>query len=204
MISDQANKIFEYAIDEYHRRNELIQNPSTEAFAERDILSSLLLQKCFVDLNQWHLEDEIRNPLISPERALSMKRLIDSQNQLRTDLVEKIDSYYYERFSGWNHQEGASINTESPAWALDRLSILALKIYHMRQELNRDNAPSDHAARCGDKLNVLQQQRADLSASIDQLLLDIRSGAKIMKVYRQMKMYNDRDLNPILYNSAHR
>lgn len=204
MISDQANKIFEYAIDEYHRRNELVQNPPAEAIAERDVLSALLLQKCFVDLNQWHLEDEIRNPLISPESALSIKRLIDSQNQLRTDLVEKIDSYYYERFSGWKYNEGASINTESPAWALDRLSILALKIYHMRQELNRDDAPSDHAVRCGDKLNVLLLQRVDLSASIDQLLLDIRSGAKIMKVYRQMKMYNDRDLNPILYNSARR
>ncbi len=202
MISDQANKIFEYAIEEYHRRNELIQAPSAEAVAGRDILSALLLQKCFVDLNQWHLEDEIRSPSISPERALSMKRLIDSQNQLRTDLVEKIDSYYYERFSGWKYNEGASVNTESPAWALDRLSILAVKIYHMRQELYRNDAPSDHAMRCGDKLNVLLEQRADLSESIDQLLMDIRSGSKIMRVYRQMKMYNDPDLNPILYNSA--
>ena len=148
---------------------------------------------------QWHLEDIIRNPGIDPEEALKLKRRIDKSNQDRTDLVELIDSYFLEKYQGVRPLASATINTESPAWAIDRLSILALKIYHMRQETLRTDASADHLAQCSQKLNVLLEQRKDLSTAIDQLLDDIEGGRKYMKVYKQMKMYNDPNLNPVLY-----
>jgi hypothetical protein len=158
-----------------------------------------LFIKNWIDAVQWHLEDLIRDPNINPEKALLLKRRIDKSNQDRTDLVEQIDSYFLEYFKDVRPQNGATINTESPAWAVDRLSILALKIYHMEQEVSRTNASADHVATCRQKLTILLEQRKDLSMAIDQLLDDIANGRKYMKVYRQMKMYNDPSLNPILY-----
>ena len=148
---------------------------------------------------QWHLEDIIRDPNIDPLEALALKRRIDRSNQDRTDLVEKIDSYFRDLYKDVTPDADASINTESPAWAIDRLSILALKIYHMEQEVKRTDADAEHIARCQAKLDVLTEQRVDLSAAIDTLLLDIATGKKYMKVYRQMKMYNDPATNPVLY-----
>jgi hypothetical protein len=158
-----------------------------------------LFLKNWIDTVQWHLEDIIRNPEIDPVEALQIKRRIDKSNQDRTDLVELIDSYFLDKYKNVAKQDGATINTESPAWAIDRLSILALKIYHMQQEVDRDEASDAHRAECKKKLDILLEQQTDLSSAIDQLLSDIESGCKWMKVYKQMKMYNDPALNPVLY-----
>jgi hypothetical protein len=148
---------------------------------------------------QWHFEDIIRDPKIDPEAALVLKRRIDKSNQDRTDLVEMIDSYFLDKYKDVEVLPDATINTESPAWAVDRLSILALKIYHMREQVDRKDADAEHIAKCQQKLDVLLEQQKDLSTAIDQLLADIEAGRKYMKVYKQMKMYNDPSTNPILY-----
>ena len=155
----------------------------------------------WIDTVQWHLEDIIRDPHIDPEIALKIKRRIDRSNQERTDMVEYIDSYFLDLYKDVPVAENATVNTESPAWAIDRLSILALKIYHMAQEVARKDVSLQHVEECGRKLAVLRQQQDDLSAAIDQLLEDIAAGRKYMKVYKQMKMYNDPELNPVLYAS---
>ena len=150
---------------------------------------------------QWHLEDIIRDPHIDPIEALQLKRRIDRSNQDRTDLVEQIDSYFRQKYSDISVMQDARINTESPAWAIDRLSILALKIYHMREQAERNDASQEHIQKCKAKLNILLEQQTDLSTAIDQLLEDIETGRKYMKVYRQMKMYNDPATNPVLYKN---
>jgi hypothetical protein len=171
-----------------------IQNPY-----ELKSIEFYLYLKNWIDTVQWHLEDIIRNPQIEPVEALQIKRRIDKSNQDRTDLVELIDSYMLDKYKDVEIKADATINTESPAWAIDRLSILALKIYHMRIEANREDADAQHKAECQKKLDVLLEQRKDLSTAIDQLLADIEAGNKYMKVYKQMKMYNDPALNPVLY-----
>ena len=160
-----------------------------------------MFAKNWIDTVQWHLEDIIRDPAIDPVAALALKRRIDQSNQDRTDLVEEIDSYFRGRFANVEVLPDATINTESPAWAIDRLSILALKIYHMHEQTQRDDATDEHRLRCQAKLQVLLEQRTDLSTAIDQLLADIVAGRKYMKVYRQMKMYNDPATNPVLYGA---
>jgi len=189
-----AFPIFEKSIEDYHKRNDVdttIQNP----YPEKSIEYYLYL-KNWIDTVQWHLEDIIRDPEINPVKALEIKRRIDRSNQDRTDLVELIDSYFWEKYQNTHPSEKTTLNTESPAWAIDRLSILALKIFHMQKEVERR---SDSKELYHSKLNILLEQRKDLSLAIDQLLEDIESGKKYMKVYKQMKMYNDPDLNPVLY-----
>ena len=196
-FTDQANKIFNQAIQDYHLTDNVdtpIHNPY-----ERDTIEFNLYLKCWIDTVQWHLEDIIRDPHINPNDALDLKRRIDRSNQDRTDLVENIDSYFRVLYSEVNPLPDARLNTESPAWAVDRLSILALKIYHMQEQVNRQEASEEHRAKCKAKLSVLLEQQVDLSTAIDQLLEDIEAGRKYMKVYRQMKMYNDPSTNPILY-----
>jgi hypothetical protein len=161
----------------------------------------LLYQKNWIDTVQWHLEDLIRDPKINPEEALKLKRTIDASNQKRTDLVEYIDSYFLETYKHVKINDDATFNSESPAWAIDRLSILALKIFHMKEETVRANATQNHVDNCKDKLETLNQQCKDLCRAIDQLLNDIELGNKYMLIYKQMKMYNDEDLNPVLYKS---
>ncbi|MFC6101843.1 DUF4254 domain-containing protein [Olivibacter domesticus] len=197
MISEQANKIFDQAITDYHVHN-LIDAQLKNPYSKHS-LEHLLYLKCWIDTVQWHMEDEVRDPSIDPVKGLLWKRRIDQSNQERTDTVEYIDSYYLDKFKDVGPLPDATINTESPAWAIDRLSILALKIYHMQLEATRLSASPEHRSQCNAKLQVLLEQRADLSGSIDQLLDDISSGKKYMKVYKQMKMYNDPSLNPILY-----
>lgn len=192
-----ANPIFRAVIDDYHKTND-VDTPLQNPYAEGTIESDLYL-KNWIDTVQWHLEDIIRDPQIDPVEALALKRRIDRSNQERTDLVEKIDSYFYTLYHEVVAQEGATINTESPAWAVDRLSILALKIYHMQEQVERTDASAEHRAQCQQKLDVLLQQRTDLSTAIDQLIADFEAGRKYMKVYKQMKMYNDPSTNPILY-----
>lgn len=196
MFSDFAFAIFEDCIEAYHledRVDQPLQNPFNP-----DQIEHLLFKKCWIDTVQWHYEDLIRDPLIDPVAALELKRKIDASNQNRTDLVEYIDSYFLNKYNSVNVLDTATINTESPAWAIDRLSILALKIYHMREEAMREGASEQHRTECSNKLNVLLEQRRDLSMAIDQLLEDIEAGKKYMKVYKQMKMYNDEELNPVL------
>lgn len=200
MISEEANYIFEQAIADYHVYD-VTDALITLPYATNTV-GGLLYKKCWIDTVQWHLEDEIRNPHIDPIVGLSLKRKIDESNQLRTNIVEEIDSYYLRYFAQVKPRKDARVNTESPAWALDRLSILALKIYHMREETESRDASSKHIALCMEKLMVLLRQRKDLSRSIDELLEDIRAGRKYMKVYKQMKMYNDPTLNPVLYARA--
>lgn len=198
MISELANKVFNQAINDYHQHDD-IDYPIVNPF-ETDSLAHLLYLKNWIDTAQWHMEDVVRNPAIDPVEGLSWKRRIDAQNQVRTDMVEFIDGYFLAEYKDIVPQANATINTESPAWAIDRLSILALKIYHMQEEADRTSASAAHRAQCNTKLAVLLSQRADLSKSIDELLADIASGKKYMKVYKQMKMYNDPSLNPVLYN----
>ena len=189
--------IFEEATIAYHITDSvdaLINNP----YKEKSIESYFFL-KNWIDAVQWHLEDIIRNPEIDSVEALTIKRRIDKSNQDRTDLVELIDSYFLDKYKDIKVKPSAKINTESPAWAIDRLSILCLKIYHMQQEINRVDASIEHIDACKAKLSVLLEQKVDLSDALDQLLEDIERGDKFMKVYKQMKMYNDPSLNPILY-----
>ena len=192
-----CNKVFNLAINDYHVKDNVdtaINNPY-----DRDSVENRLYLKCWIDTVQWHLEDIIRDPHIDPLEALKLKRRIDRSNQDRTDLVEQIDSYFRMKYSDVKVLPDATINTESPAWAVDRLSILALKIYHMREQAERTDATQEHKEKCQTKLNVLLEQQVDLSTAIDQLLADIEAGRKYMKVYKQMKMYNDPATNPVLY-----
>lgn len=197
MFTTKANKIFQDVIEKYHIIN-TVDQPFENAYLESDLLEHLLYRKSWIDTVQWHYEDIIRDPQIDPVAALTLKRQIDASNQDRTDMVEYIDSYFLEQFKNITSKEDATINTESPAWGVDRLSILALKVYHMNQEATRTDASDSHKAACQTKLNVLLEQRIDLSTAIDTLLSDIEKGDKYMKVYKQMKMYNDDELNPVL------
>ncbi|NQX77827.1 DUF4254 domain-containing protein [Gilvibacter sp.] len=198
MFSAKANPIFQEVIKQYHVADDVNQPFSNPYDEKEDLLAHLLYRKCWIDTVQWHYEDIIRDPNIDPDAALTLKRKIDASNQDRTDMVEYIDSYFLDKYKDVAVKEGARINTESPAWGVDRLSILALKIYHMREEAERTDATDAHRAACQTKLDVLLEQRVDLSTAIDQLLEDIEAGDKYMKVYKQMKMYNDDELNPVL------
>ena len=199
MFTENANRIFNRSIEEYHRWDD-VDHPIDNPYAPGTI-DHLLYHKNWIDTVQWHLEDIIRDPAIDPAEALLIKRRIDKSNQDRTDMVEYVDSYLLDKYKDVTPAEGARLNTETPAWAIDRLSILALKIYHMEQETKRSDVSADHLEACGRKLDVLRQQQTDLSAAIDTLLEDIAAGRKYMKVYKQMKMYNDPALNPVLYAS---
>ena len=196
MFSDFAFNIFQESIDTYHIKDDVYQEFSNPY--PTDKVEHLLYRKNWIDTVQWHYEDIIRDPNIDPIAALDLKRKIDASNQDRTDLVEYIDSYFLKKYHSVQVKDNATINTESPAWAIDRLSILALKIYHMQEEVNRTDASPEHINKCSEKLAVLLEQKKDLSTAIDQLLADIEAGEKYMKVYKQMKMYNDDELNPVL------
>lgn len=196
-FTDLCNKIFNESIDAYHVTDH-VDTPINNPYPIKSIEYYLYL-KNWIDTVQWHFEDIIRDPNINPEAALVLKRRIDKSNQDRTDLVELIDSYFLDKYKAVKVAPDAVINTESPAWAIDRLSILALKIYHMRQEVERTDTSAEHHAQCANKLNVLLEQQKDLSTAINQLIADIEVGHKYMKVYKQMKMYNDPSLNPVLY-----
>ena len=196
-ISSLAIKVFEKSVDDYHVYddiNRLASNP----YDKKDF-EHLLYEKNWIDTVQWHYEDIIRDPDIDPKDGMNLKRLIDRSNQNRTEMVEYIDSYFLKLYSNVSPKPDAKVNTESPAWALDRLSILILKIYHMKEESLRKDVSEQHRNTCNEKLQVLLEQQKDLSESIDQLLEDLSKGEKKMKVYKQMKMYNDETLNPVLY-----
>lgn len=198
-----ANKcydIFRSATEKYHETDHIdaiVPNPYEDGTIEHTLFA-----KNVIDAIQWHMEDIIRDPEIDPVAALTLKRRIDASNQDRTDMVEQLDSYFRDKYAAVKVLPDAVINTESPAWALDRLSILALKIYHMEAEVARTDATDTHRAKCAAKLSVLREQLSDLMTAINQLLADIEAGRKYMKVYRQMKMYNDPDSNPVLYGAA--
>ena len=197
---DSFNRLFDQVIADYHPNDHVDQefvNP-----IEQGGIEYLLYHKCWIDTVQWHLEDIIRNPSIDPVEALTIKRRIDASNQERTDLVEQIDDFFLEKFRQAAHQQDAKINTESPAWAIDRLSILALKIYHMKEQVQRTDVEEDHLYAVRRKLEVLLTQRKDLTQAIADLLDDLKAGRRVMKVYRQMKMYNDPSLNPVLYGEV--
>lgn len=196
-FTETCNRIFNDSILEYHRYDD-VDHPMKNPYAG-DKIEHLLYRKNWIDTVQWHLEDIIRDPNIDPADALLLKRRIDASNQDRTDMVEYIDAHFLDRYKNVKTAADAEINTESPAWAIDRLSILALKIYHMQQETLRKDVSEHHHQECLKKLNVLLEQRDDLSTAIEELLRDIEAGKKYMKVYKQMKMYNDPELNPVLY-----
>ena len=198
MFSKKAIEIFNQATREYKKTEIIDQSFRNKYKIDEKYIESVLYKKAWIDTVQWAYEDIIRDPEIDPAEALSIKRKIDISNQERTDTVELLDDYFLEKYSNVKILQDASINTESPAWALDRLSILELKIYHMRIEANRIDASENHKEKCSLKLEVLIQQREDLSLAIDELLDEISKGKKYMKTYKQMKMYNDEELNPIL------
>ena len=199
-FTETAWSVFNQSIADYHIMDDVdavIQNPFPT-----DSLEHLLYAKNWIDTVQWHLEDIIRDENIDPTEALKLKRTIDSSNQKRTDLVEFIDSWFLTKYKDISPNSDAKINSETPAWAVDRLSILALKVYHMNLEAHRESASNDHRKNCTAKLNTLLEQKEDLSEAINQLLFDIENGSIKMKVYKQMKMYNDESLNPILYQNV--
>ena len=198
MFTTKANSIFQEVITQYHVIDSVEQVFSNPYNKDSDLIEHLLYRKFWIDTVQWHYEDIIRDPNIDPVAALVLKRKIDASNQDRTDMVEFIDSYFLTKNSSVEPKATATINSESPAWAIDRLSILALKIYHMHEETVRTDATEEHLKSCTQKLAILTEQRVDLSSAIDQLLEDISKGKKYMKVYKQMKMYNDEELNPVL------
>ena len=196
-FAQNCNEIFDQTVKLYHDTDDVdavFNNPF-----DGDTIEGRLSRKNWIDAVQWHLEDIIRDENIDPVEALALKRRIDRSNQDRTDLVEEIDTYFRQQYADVTVKDDATINTESPAWAIDRLSILALKIWHMREQTERADADAAHIAKCQAKLDVLLEQRVDLTTAIDQLLDDIAAGRKYMKVYRQMKMYNDPETNPVLY-----
>ncbi|MGY5355503.1 DUF4254 domain-containing protein [Wenyingzhuangia sp. IMCC45467] len=195
--AEDFNNIFDAVIAKYHVVDDVDQ--PFENIYDASTLEHLLYRKCWIDTVQWHYEDIIRLPDINPTEALTLKRKIDASNQDRTDMVEYVDSYFLQKYTDVTPKSTAKINSESPAWAIDRLSILALKIYHMNEEVIRESASESHKEACQQKLNILLEQRVDLSTAIDDLISDIESGDKYMKVYKQMKMYNDDELNPMLY-----
>ena len=196
-FTEHCNVIFGQAIRDYHLTDN-VDTPMNNPY-NRGTIDYNLYMKCWIDTVQWHFEDIIRDPHIDPTEALQLKRRIDRSNQDRTDLVEEIDTYFRKQYSEVKPLPDARLNTESPAWAVDRLSILALKIYHMKEQVEREDAETAHRDKCAEKLSVLLEQQKDLGLAIDQLLEDIEAGRKYMKVYRQMKMYNDPSTNPILY-----
>lgn len=198
-FATRANEIFDLSVADYHKHDD-VDAPSENPF-EKGSLEYILYDKNYVDAVQWHLEDIIRDPEIDPVEALKLKRRIDRSNQVRTDMVEDIDTWMRDRYADVEVKEDATINTESPAWAIDRLSILALKLWHMREQAERNDADENHRARSATRLAVLEEQRRDLSTAIDSLLADIEAGQKYMKVYRQMKLYNDPSTNPVLYGA---
>ncbi len=198
-FAELSDKIFSQATATYHE-TDCVDTPTPNPFPDGTI-ENTLYAKNWIDVVQWHLEDLIRDPQIEPIEAVALKRRIDSSNQDRTDMVEAIDTYFLNKYAGVKPLDGATINTESPAWAIDRLSILAVKIFHMLEQVNRTDATDEHRAKCRAKLDVLREQRIDLITAIDQLLDDFAGGRKYMKVYRQMKMYNDPSTNPVLYGA---
>ena len=198
-FTENCFRIFEQSVADYHIDDDV--DAATRQPYATDSIEGVLSAKNRIDAVPWHLEDIIRDPDINPVAALALKRRIDKSNQDRTDMVEELDTYFRNKYADVAVLPEATINTESPAWALDRLSILALKIYHMKAETDRPDATAAHKAKCAAKLGVLEEQRADLIAAIDTLLDDIAAGRKYMKVYRQMKMYNDADTNPVLYGT---
>ena len=199
-ITDTAWQIFNQSIEDYHQKDD-VNTPINNSF-QIDTLERILYTKNWIDTVQWHLEDIIRDTNINPLEALQIKRRIDSSNQQRTDLVEFIDGWFLNKYANVTPNTGAKINSETPAWAFDRLSILALKIYHMTLEAYRESASEEHRANCLVKLNVLLEQKKDLCEAIDQLIFDIENGKVKMKIYKQMKMYNDESLNPLHYQNV--
>lgn len=195
MKANDLFKLFEQQIIEYHKTDN-VDAPQHNPYQD-DTFEAVLWEKSWVDTVQWHLEDLVRPDDVDPVYALQLKRRIDRSNQHRTDLVERIDDHYFMQFKDIALKPDARLNTETPAWAVDRLSILALKIYHFQIEANRGDEA--HRAKCQAKLDTLLTQRADLTTAIDQLLDDLADGRRQMKLYRQMKMYNDPSLNPSLY-----
>lgn len=197
--ADDCYKVFHQCIDDYHRYDD-VNTPVKNPYAS-DTFESLLYFKNWIDTVQWHLEDIIRLPDINPVEGIQLKRRIDKSNQDRTDMVEKIDDYFLDGFRHVVPKPGARINSETPAWLLDRMSILMLKIFHMKEQTERTDASTEHIQRCILKLNILMEQKSDMRLAFDEMIEDIGSGSRRFKVYRQMKMYNDASLNPMLYGN---
>lgn len=197
LSANDCYKAFQRSIDDYHKHDNVdapVQNPyPPESF------EALLYHKNWIDTVQWHLEDIIRKPEIDPKEGIALKRRIDKSNQDRTDMVEKVDDQFLAKFQGIVPKPGARMNSETPAWLLDRMSILLLKIFHMKEQTERTDVSIDHISKTKAKLSVLLEQREDMRQAYDELIEDIASGNRKFKVYRQMKMYNDSSLNPMLY-----
>jgi len=198
MFAKKSIEIFNQATQDFKKSDDINKLLVNRFDFNENYIEHLLYKKSWIDTVQWAYEDIIRDPDIDPVEALALKRKIDASNQVRTDTVEMLDEYFLEKYKDVKILENATINTESPAWALDRLSILELKIYHMNIEASRNDASNDHKTKCSLKLKVLIQQREDLSQAINELLSEISEGKKYMKTYKQMKMYNDDELNPVL------
>lgn len=198
MKAKNINEIFKLAITDYHLTDN-VDAIMPQRF-ENEKFSSLLYLKNWIDTVQWHLEDIIRDPENDPKYLVEIKRRIDASNQHRTDTVEQIDEYLFEQLKGTKTDSTAKMNSETPAWLLDRMSILQLKIYHFEDQLKRNDLDDELRKSVSHKLAVLKIQEDDLETCFDELMEDLKSGKKYMKLYKQMKMYNDPNLNPVFYN----
>ncbi len=197
ITAEYCSSLFLSTIELYHEQDD-INNPTP--ISELNSIHDYLIHKSWIDTVQWHLEDIIRKPELDPQSFILIKRKIDASNQERTDIVEKIDDWFIDEFKSVEVRKDARLNTETPAWAIDRLSILMLKIYHMKEQTQRKDVEASHIQNCIQKLDILLSQKLDLSASLNELIDEISSGKTKMKVYRQMKMYNDPQTNPQLYS----
>lgn len=197
LSADACYSVFQRSIEDYHIHDD-VDRPISNPFPSKSF-EDLLYRKNWIDTVQWHLEDIIRKPDIDPIEGIAIKRRIDKSNQDRTDMVEQLDDRFLEQFKSITYKPGARMNSETPAWLLDRMSILMLKIYHMKEQTERKDASREHLQKCQDKLSILMEQKNDMRSAYDELLEDISNGNRKFKVYRQMKMYNDASLNPVLY-----
>ena len=182
-------------VEQWHE--ELPQDDSSESAD----FPSLVSAQHQVNFELWHQEDLARDPDVSDSKIAGVKRAIDVLNQRRNDLIEQLDQFLVNVLSreNVNTTDQTELNSETPGSMIDRLSINALKIYHMNEEIQREDVAESHRKKCFGKLSVLQEQREDLRQCLDKLLVDLSTGKKRLKVYQQMKMYNDESLNPVLY-----
>jgi hypothetical protein len=200
LTANDCYSIFSQSIDDYHKRDN-VDAPIANPFAPGSF-QALLYLKNWIDTVQWHLEDIIRDPKINASEGIAIKRRIDKSNQERTDTVERMDDFFLEQFKEVKYRPDARMNSETPAWLLDRMSILMLKIFHMREQAERKDASEEHRRKCSQKLMVLLEQKDDMHSAYNELIEDIKTGKRKFKVYRQMKMYNDSSLNPVLYSQT--
>ena len=197
----KASELLEQQLNEVAQWHVKAPEPD---YVEASDFPNLVSMQHYVNFELWHQEDMARDPDATDSKIAAVKRAIDVLNQRRNDMIEQMDQYLLDELQKKkiNYTSETEMNSETPGSIIDRLSINALKIYHMDEEIQRLDVTDEHRKKCSGKLSVLQDQRNDLKKSLETLLADLSSGKKRLKVYQQMKMYNDENLNPVLYQKG--